>query len=97
MDVKEAVGKAREYVSEVYSEENIENIGLEEINFDETANCWKVTIGFLRPWDRKDTLPASLKYIQGGGSTGWRRRSFKIIQIDDRTGCVVSMTHRVVN
>ena len=52
MDVREAVSIAREYISDVYAEEEIQGIGLEEIRFDDAGNIWRVTIGFFRSWDR---------------------------------------------
>ncbi len=52
MDVKEAISLARDYVKEVFTEEQISAVGLEEVEFDESSDNWHVTIGFTRPWDR---------------------------------------------
>jgi len=51
MDVKEAVKRAKQYVAELYEEEGLVNLGLEEIEFDEKAGLWRVTLGFSRPWN----------------------------------------------
>ena len=51
MDVKEAVAYAKRYVLELFADENVTNIGLEEVEFDDRVNEWCVTIGFSRPWD----------------------------------------------
>ncbi len=51
VDVKNAVKIAKEYIQESFSSDNVKNIGLEEISFDEVSNCWDITIGFSRPWD----------------------------------------------
>lgn len=48
MDAKEVVQIAKEYIQNLYQDETIKNIGLEEITFDGT-NIWYVTIGFSRP------------------------------------------------
>lgn len=90
MDVKEAVRTAREYVTETFADEDIRYVGLEEVTFDDAAGAWKVTIGFFRPWNQLHGLQADTL------GPGWKERSFKIVQIDDGTGRVVSMTHRTL-
>ena len=84
MDVKEAVRTAKQYIKDLFinEDEGITNVGLEEVVFDDRKHAWKVTIGFSRAWNQ--------------GFTGGRR-SFKVVQIDDRTGRVVSMTHRTLS
>ncbi len=97
MDVREAVAKAREYVSDVYAGEEIKCIGLEEIRFDDAENFWKVTIGFYRPWDRDtSSLTTRLRELHGADPVDRRRRAFKVIQIDDESGRIVAMTHRIL-
>lgn len=51
MNVKDAVKTAINYVIELFSQEELTNVGLEEIVFNEPENCWQVTVGFSRPWD----------------------------------------------
>ena len=88
MDVKEASGKAKEYVADLFDGEGISNVGLEEIEFDELSSHWKITIGFSRPWDTKNVLTAEL-------SERRLERSYKIVRIDDH-GHVKSVTDRVL-
>lgn len=90
MDVKEAVQTAKAYVTEIFADEDIRYVSLEEATFDDTAGAWKVTIGFFRPWNHVHGLQAAMS------GTGWKERSFKIVQIDDGSGRVVSMTHRTL-
>ena len=97
MDVREAVSIAREYISDVYAEEEIQGIGLEEIRFDDAGNIWRVTIGFFRSWDRDvSSMAQSLRELQGPGPVDQRRRAFKVVQIDDESGRIMAMTHRVL-
>ena len=97
MDVKEAVRMARAYTAELFADDGIENVGLEEVVFDDEEKAWKVTLGFSRPWDRIEPgLAAELKRLSAGAPPTWKRRSFKVVQIDDDTGRVVSMTHRTL-
>ena len=94
MDVKEAVETAKRYVTELFEGESIENLGLEEVVYDYEAVVWKMTIGFNRPWDQIKNLADALSAASEGQIPEWRRRSYKIVQIDDRTGKVISMTNR---
>ena len=94
MNVKEAVRTAKEYVAELYADEPARHVGVEEVVFDELYNTWKVTIGFFRPWDEKLGLSGILGAASEDDPTLWRRRSFKIVKVDDGTGKVKSMTHR---
>lgn len=91
MDVKEAVRRAKQYVGEIFSGEKITHVGLEEVVFDDAENCWKITLGFFRPWDldMEQTLVNPLARIDRRS-----RRTYKIVQIDDDSGKAVSITNR---
>ena len=80
MEVKEAVARARAYLSDLYAEEGIENLGLEEVEFDADKNTWRITLGFIRSWDKRALIPAS--------------RSFKVVEIADANGHVLGVRHR---
>ena len=94
MDVKEAVETSKKYVVEIFEGESIENLGLEEVVYDGEAVVWKMTVGFNRPWDQIKNLADALSAASEGQIPEWRKRSYKIVQIDDRTGKVISMTNR---
>ena len=47
MDVKAAVIMAKDHVADVFLGEDIRNVGLEEVEFDDSLGRWIVTIGFL--------------------------------------------------
>jgi hypothetical protein len=85
MNVKDAVRAAKQYVAELFADEGLSDLGLEEVEFDDAAKVWKVTIGFSRPWDRTVT---PLTAIARGGSLP---RSYKVVRIDDATGTVKSV------
>ncbi len=88
MHVNDAVRIAKDYVADIFSEEQIEGVGLEEVTFDEGVPAWKVTIGFFRPWNKPGAVSGALNLDT------WRRRSFKVVRIDDTNGRVLSLTHR---
>ena len=60
MDVKAAVIMAKDHVADVFLGEDIRNVGLEEVEFDDSLGRWIVTIGFSRPWDTKNVLNVAL-------------------------------------
>ena len=89
MDVKQVVQKAKEYLADLFDGEEIEYVGLEEVDFDDESQQWKITIGFSRPWDRPKALPASLLEDP-------LKRSYKVVRINDADGRVISLKDRIL-
>ena len=46
IDVTDAVKYARKLANDLYQDEDIKNLGLEEVIFDESSNEWRVTLGY---------------------------------------------------
>ena len=86
MDVKEASRIAKDYVNEVYREEEIADVGLEEVELDDAASLWKITVGFTRPWNTKNPVTTALGVSRP-------ERSYKVVRIDG-DGRVNSLTDR---
>ncbi|MDE0048448.1 MAG: hypothetical protein OXO52_01580 [Rhodospirillales bacterium] len=80
MNVKEAVAIAKEHIEELFGEEDILNLGLEEVELDEEG-FWRITIGFSRPWNRN----------VGSVLAGENSRSYKIVVLSNRDGDVRSV------
>ena len=89
MDVKEAVRTAKAYLVDLFEDEQITNVGLEEVVFDEASAAWRITIGFSRSWDLKGPLSVTM----AGASPD---RSYKMLSISDATGKVESLRDRVL-
>ncbi len=89
MDVKEAVKAAKIYVADVFSEENLSNLGLEEVEHDEAKKMWLVTVGFSRPWN---TTRNALTAIAGDQNP---KRAYRIVSLNDN-GEVISIKRRDV-
>ena len=89
MDVKEAVRTAKAYLVDLFEDEQITNVGLEEVLFDEESAVWRITIGFSRSWDLKGPLSVTM----AGASPD---RSYKMLSISDATGKVESLRDRVL-
>ena len=77
MEVQEAVRAAKAHVTELFEDEEIMNVGLEEVEF---KNGWRITIGFSRPWDRTIlTSPGrSYKVVCLNDKTG------RVVSVTDR-------------
>ena len=85
MEATEAVKTAKQYVTDLFADEGIVELGLEELDVDQ-GRYWKITIGFSRPWS--GSIPSVL-----GGQTG---RSYKIVRIDDVNGRILSVKDRTL-
>jgi hypothetical protein len=89
MDVKEAVATAKAYVADLFAEENVTDLGLEEVSLDDHTDQWVVTLGFARPWDR-----AAMGFLAAMQQASSLRRSYKVVRISDKTREVVSLKNR---
>jgi hypothetical protein len=89
MQVKEAVSLAKQYLNDVFAEEQIDGLRLEEVELDYKTRIWSVTIGFSRPWDEA-AGPFAVKLAD----LAPRRRDYKVVRIDDRENRVLSVKNR---
>lgn len=88
MDVKEAVRRAKTYVTDLLAEEGLTNLGLEEIEFDESKNVWRVTVGFSRPWNTPGSALSNLTIDP------LLKRAYRVVDICDDNGEVLSLRRR---
>jgi hypothetical protein len=86
MDNKEAIKIAKDYVAEIFADEGVKNLGLEEIQHDN--GTWEITIGFTRNWQRGNDAMSPLNPLLNIRPD---RRTFKVVKIDERKKEVVSM------
>ena len=99
MVAREAVQAAKDYILEVYGDEDIVEVGLEELEFlEEDSGVWQVTIGFRRKWQQPfDPGPPPHEARDFLRSPKPRlARNYKTVRIRD-DGTVLSMTHRDVS
>lgn len=85
LKVKQAVDIAKRYVADLFSEEGVVNLGLEEIDYDESQSVWRITLGFSRVRDLsgRDLNPVF----------AMARRDYKVVSIDN-SGRVLSVKNR---
>lgn len=89
--VKDAIAVAKTYVNEVFQDEGVSNLGLEETVYDEDQDRWAITIGFSRPWNAPQTR--AQETLDSLGVLRPLERSFKVVTVS-RDGGVVSMQDR---
>jgi hypothetical protein len=97
MNVKEAIAAAKAYIKDVYADEELSNVGLDETEYDDDNHRWNITIGFSRPWNTPRT-PAQAVLDQIGAlgpSTSFRKRVYKVVTLSDQ-GDVIAMKNREV-
>lgn len=87
MDVKEAITLARQYVSDVFSDEQLRDFGLEELEFDDDKDIWSITLGFSRPWQVSSTQNALTALMSP-------KRDYKVVRISGKTKKVLSIKNR---
>lgn len=86
MDVKEAVQTARDYVADLFADEGITDVQLEEVLVTDLMEDLQITIGFVRPWS--DDAGELVKRL------GLKReRTYKVVHIGD-DGRVKGVTDR---
>lgn len=98
MNVKEAVTTAKEFAATLFADEGLSNMGLEEVEYDETNSMWSITLGFNRAWNKSDYPKSALNSImeiQGGSPT----RLYKVVRIREsgekrEDGAVISVKNR---
>ena len=87
--VKTAVSNAMDFVFDLYADERIEDILVEEVEFSELANQWLITIGFTitKVKDNSSSLILPEREIA---------RKYKIVYIDAQSGKPISMKIREI-
>lgn len=89
MKVQQAVKSAKDWVLDVMQDEKPVNLGLEEVEFDDEKQEWKITLGFSRPWN---TTRNALSTLTGDVAL---RRAYRTILINDNDGRVKGMVRKV--
>jgi hypothetical protein len=85
VQVKEAVAHAKRHLLELYSDEGLSNVGLEEVEFDNRLDEWRVTIGFSRPWDDARGFAVLTTPSQ---------RTYKVVRVSNADGPIRSVKNR---
>lgn len=81
MDHRAASEAAKRYIEELYSGEGIVDLGLEEVDFDESHQRWTVAIAFSRPW--KTPRTRAQEVLENLGAYSAQRRTVKMVTLSD--------------
>lgn len=95
LTIKQAVQKAREYFAELFSNDNVKDLALEEVKFDDERNAWLVTLGFKSHREKTITAPSTTRL----GSTDIiteSLREYKTFNLNPETGDLLSIDMRSV-
>lgn len=88
MDVREAVSLAKQHLANLLSDEQIMNLGLEEVEYDDQNGVWCVTLGFSRPWEKPRNILTAL------GQETQPPRTYKVVRVADKDRKVLSVKNR---
>jgi hypothetical protein len=92
MDVNWAVRTAKDWIKAIYEEENVTQLGLEEVHYDEDDGQWRITLGFARPWNTPRSISSG--FAAALGEQIPLKRTYKVVVIDDNTTQVLSLENR---
>ncbi|WP_446008981.1 hypothetical protein [Candidatus Electrothrix sp.] len=91
--LKDAIKKAFELFEVIYEGEKLPNRLLEEIEYDDSSDSWKVVIGFDSNHIIKKT---EANAITGGTSIEERKRKYKQIRLKGGDGSFVKMSDQAL-
>ncbi len=90
VSVKRAVRAAINYINDLYAENNLRDLMLEEVEFSTAADQWLVTVGFSLP----ETNEEAASLIMPSKTSRALSRRYKVVNIDAETGQPLSMKIR---
>lgn len=89
MDVKEAVAKARTFAQDAFGADDLGLIRLEEIDHDDVARDWLITLGLYRP-----AVASRGQQIASLMGNAELKRSYRVFRVSEATGDVKSVKIR---
>ncbi len=54
MEAMDAAKVAKAVIIDLFADEEIDQVGLEEVAYSAASDTWKATIGFRRPWTKRE-------------------------------------------
>ncbi len=92
MLASEAVQAAKDYIGELFEDEKIARVGLEELEFKAEEAVWEVTIGFQRHWQSDSARARDVALLARPAA----HRTYKTVCMRD-DGTVIALKHRDVS
>lgn len=94
IDMKQAVARAKAFIKDMYADEGVCDVGLEEVSRSEDGRQWLITIGFNTKQKPKSRSPLTEMLSTGVLGKIDLERQFKVVHVDARTGRVPTMKIR---
>lgn len=103
LTMKEAVIQAKSYAKELFEDEGIQDLSLEEIDFDNLSNRWKVTLGYNAERHKIETnakhrarLATETLGVFGNNELSKTEmvREYKVFEINAQDGSLIKMLIR---
>ena len=89
MRVEEAIANAKTFFQKVFAEEQISQVRLEEVEYDEADHAWLVTLSAVQP-------SASVDRWTALADKSGHQRSYKTVKIDDAGSRLPSLKIRQI-
>jgi hypothetical protein len=86
ISLKEAVKAATESVADIFADQQIAGLRVEEVELEEHDDCWQITLSFIR-----GTNPGAVAAAFIGGDAG---RAYKTVAVRASDGKVLSVKIR---
>jgi len=78
ISLKDAAKNAKAFVADLYREDHVSDLLLEEIRLSSDEREWLVTIGFMPPW-----MNRGVTAVLGPHP---KNRAYKVVSVDAQTG-----------
>jgi|GEM_PF-5096636 len=88
---KEIISAAKQWLAEQYVGENIKDIGLEEVVYENKT--WKITLSFYRP---RPSIPTGISSIISPQDFSRFGNAMKIVSVSDEAGEIIGMQDRIL-
>jgi hypothetical protein len=95
MTPKQAIALAKAWILDIFDDEGIKDVTLEEVRFDDERGHWLITIGFYRPLSAA-TARAVIPPAGALLGTPRMRKAFKTVRLDNHSEAVLGIEHRAV-
>jgi hypothetical protein len=96
LEVKDAVRLAKQHIADLFADEKIADLGLEEVVYNDEEKSWEITVGFSRPWQKfsaVDAVTQGYTYLRGNPNAA---REYKVVKIREDDSRVTAVKIREV-
>ena len=89
---KTAIARAKIFLSELFADEKISDLSLEEVRFEKGE--WRITLGFYRPLADGHIPDILRSQLSAVSFMRQKERTYKVVTISDDTGGLIAIRNR---